>query len=203
MHPDVAINHDFPVLHAPAYAPNLAGVAVEGYVWSFCCRGFLDFEEVVEFLLFVAFPDVKCGYLSHGFALKNVGVDAFSDYWKLELPEGGQCYHLHIRLYGYRVRNFHVVIGNRIVFVFNGPVLLELSLYLLVHLHLFSSLHVKPYSSPVSDLYNFTILNNDLSILNRIRSVAESSPRSLVLLCDVNFFRVQVVYGYVCICAYS
>src|SRR3989304_70176 len=93
MHSNVAINHDFPVLHAPAYAPNLAGVAVEGYVWSFCCRGFLDFEEVVEFLLFVAFPDVKCGYLSHGFALKNVWVDAFSDYWKLELPEGGQCYH--------------------------------------------------------------------------------------------------------------
>src|SRR4030042_1002074 len=93
MHPDVAVNHDFPVLHAHAYPPNLAGVAVEWYVWSFCRWGFLDFEEVAEFLLLVVFPNVKCGYLSYGFALKNVGVNAFSDYWKLELPERGQRYH--------------------------------------------------------------------------------------------------------------
>src|SRR3972149_3865536 len=94
---------------------------------------------------------------------------------------------LHVRLDRYWVRNLQVMVCHWIVFVLNRPVLLELSFYLIVNLHLLSSLHVKPHGSAVGVLNDFAVFHYDSSVLNSVCSVAESSPHSLVFFCDIDF----------------
>src|SRR4030043_2461867 len=92
---------------------------------------------------------------------------------------------LHVRLDRYRIRNFNVMICNWIVFVFNRPVLLELSLHLFINLHMLSSLYIQPDGSAVSVLQDFAVFNHDFPVFNGIGSVAEGSPNSLVLSCKI------------------